>query len=224
MANRNFKNVKRMVANISEDTYKAAEQGGGGTEAEFLALKNIFETDFNLIIESDNLDDLIAEVNSYFDTTKVIALGSTLNVTAFKNVLQKYLGTLDIDLSYGDSITINIFGNDGNINIYIGRSADEDVDTISISMGGSNYYLDNTILSLEAQMTNNLEDILNNQTVIDYLNSGVLTYVGPETSNGLQIQASYVYKYIADLGIEEEKMAKPSDILSMFNAPSQNAE
>lgn len=30
MANREFKNVKRTVANISEDTYKAAEQGGKG--------------------------------------------------------------------------------------------------------------------------------------------------------------------------------------------------
>lgn len=30
MANRNFENVKRMIANISEDTYKTAEQGGGG--------------------------------------------------------------------------------------------------------------------------------------------------------------------------------------------------
>lgn len=223
MANRNFKNVKRMVANISEDTYKAAESGGGGTEAEFLALKNIFETDFNLVIESDNLDDLIIEVNSYFDTTKVIALGSTLNATAFKNVLQKYLGTLDIDLSYDDSIMINVFGNDGDIYIDIRLVAGEDVDAISILMSGSNYYLNGTPLSLATQMTN-LEDILNNQTVIDYLNSGVLTYGGPETSNGLQIQSSNLYKYISDSDIEEEKMTKPADILSMFNAPSPNAK
>ena len=199
------------------------EGSGGDTQAEFLALKNIFETDFNLVIESENLDDLIAEVNSYFDTTKVIPLNSTLSATAFKNVLQKYLGTLDIDLANNDIVSLGFGGNDGAVIIEITNSENlQSVIETVVYSSGSNYGLFSTTLNLTPPITN-LEDILNNQDVINYLNSGLLTYLGEGVSNGLNIALADVACHTSDLEIEEKRV-KPTDILSMFTAPNPNVE
>ncbi len=110
MANRDFKNVKRMISNISEDTYEAAESGGGGSEyVDHITLAygttELTEEQIGFLLQNPYAYIVYVDTPFYPNKFNGAALGYVTQVNSHNNGASLYIESMVISTRNG-AITI----------------------------------------------------------------------------------------------------------------------